>query len=110
MEGLDNVKLDDIFELLNNKNDSISNTLENISKLKLKIDTEYIKKLSDVSDNLNNAFLELKEIYYHLLENDNSISKTDEESEEIKTYKIDNHIKKMFLPYMMLMKIKLENE
>lgn len=110
MEDLDNIKLDTIFELINGKNNKIQNKLNDISKLKLKIDTDHIKKLSDVSDNLNNAFEELKEIYYHLLENDSSISKSEEERNEIRTYKIDNHIKKTFLPYMMLMKIQLENQ
>jgi len=109
MNNLNDLKLDDIFELLNNKNDNIRDTLNSINKLKLKIDTEHIKKLSNVSDNLNNAFEELKEIYYHMLDNDSSISKTDEDNQQIKTYKIDNHIKKTFLPFMLLMKIKLEN-
>mgnify|MGYP001442717785 CR=1 FL=1 len=107
---LDSLKLDTIFESIDNKNNKIKDKLNDISKLKLKIDTEHIKKLSDVSDNLNYAFEELKEIYYHMLGNDNSISKTEEELVEIKSYKIDNHIKKVFLPYMLLMKIKLENE
>lgn len=110
MEDLETLKLETIFDSLDSKNIKIKNKLYDINKLKLKIDTEHIKKLSDVSDNLNHAFEELKEIYYHLLENDSSISKTEEESLDIKSYKIDNHIKKVFLPYMMLMKIKLENE
>ena len=110
MEDLVNLKLDTIFNSIDNKNNNIKDKLEDISKLNLKIDTEHIKKLSVVSDNLNNAFEELKEIYYHLLSNDSSISKTEEESVEIKSYQIDNHIKKVFLPYMMLLKIKLENE
>jgi hypothetical protein len=109
MDGLYNLKLDDIFSLLNNKNSKIKDIFDNINKLKIKIDSEHIEKLLNVSDNLNHAFDELEEIYYHMLDNDSSISKTDEESEEIKTYKIDNHIQKIFLPYMMLMKIKLEN-
>ena len=110
MEDLNTLKLDTVFDSIDNKNNKIKDKLNDISKLKLKIDTEHIKKLSDVSDNLNHAFEELKEIYYHLLDNDSSISKTEEESLEIKSYKIDNNIKKLFLPYMMLMKIKLENE
>ena len=110
MEDLVNLKLDTIFNLIDNKNNNIKDKLEDISKLNLKIDTEHIKKLSVVSDNLNNAFEELKEIYYHLLSNDSSILKTEEEALEIKSYQIDNHIKKVFLPYMMLLKIKLENE
>ena len=110
MEDLETLNLDTIFDSLNNKNNKIKTKLNDITKLKLKIDTEHIKKLSDVSDNLNHAFEELKEIYYHLLDNDSSISKTEEELLDIKSYKIDNHIKKVFLPYMMLMKIKLENE
>ena len=109
MDEIGDVKLEDVFSLIKNKNHSIENELNKINKLNLKIDTEHIKKLSDVSDNLNNAFEELKEIYYHLLDNDSSISKTEDESNEIKSYKIDNMIKKTFLPYMMLMKIKLEN-
>lgn len=110
MQDFDTLKLEDIFSLLNNKNLKIKETLDNISKLKLNMNTEYIKKLSDVSDNLNNSYEDLKEIYYHILDNDNSISKTDEEMREIRTYKIDNIIQKTFLPYMMLMKIKLENQ
>jgi hypothetical protein len=110
MEDFDNLKLENIFDILSNKNIKIKDTLDNINKLKLNLDTDHIKKLSDVSDNLNNAYEELKEIYYHILDNDNTISKTDEELKNINTIKIDNIIKKTFLPYMMLMKIKLENE
>lgn len=109
MEDIHNLNLADIINVINNKNNKIKNTIDNINKLKLKIDTEHIKKLYDVSNNLNNAFIELKEIYYHLLDNDNTISKTEEDNEEIKKYKIDNYIQKVFLPYMLLMKINLES-
>lgn len=109
LNDLNNLKLNDIFELLNKKNDCIKNTIDDIGKLKLKINTEYIQKLSDVFDNLNIVCEDLEEIYYHLLDNDNTISKTEADEKEIKTYKIDNMIKKTFLPYMLLMKMKLEN-
>lgn len=109
MEELD-IKLNDIFVLLNKKNNKIKNHFDNILKLKPKMEVEYINKLADISNNLNIIDEELKEIYYHLLDNDSTISKTEEDNNEIKTYKIDNIIKKTFLPYMMLMKMKLEND
>jgi|AACY02.10.fsa_nt_gi hypothetical protein len=109
MEELD-IKLNDIFVLLNKKNNKIKNHFDNILKLKPKMEVEYITKLADISNSLNIIDEELKEIYYHLLDNDSTISKTEEELNEIKTYKIDNIIKKTFLPYMMLMKMKLEND
>lgn len=109
MEELD-IKLNDIFVLLNKKNNKIKNHFDNILKLKPKMEVEYITKLADISNSLNIIDEELKEIYYHLLDNDSTISKTDEDNNEIKTYKIDNIIKKTFLPYMMLMKMKLEND
>ena len=110
MEDFDNFKLENIFDILSYKNIKIKDTLDDINKLRLNLDTDNIKKLSDVSENLNNAYEDLKEIYYHILDNDNSISKTEDELKNMKNRKIDNIIKKTFLPYMMLMKIKLENE
>ena len=109
MEELE-MNLNDIFTLLNKKNTKIKNHFDNMIKLESKIEPEYITKLAGISTNLNLIEEELKEIYYHLLNNNSTISKTDEELNEIKTYKIDNIIKKTFLPYMMLMKMKLEND
>lgn len=109
MEDFNSINLEDVFELVNNKNEEIKKTFDDIKRLKIKIDTNNIKKLSDVSESLNTANDLLKEIYYHLLNNDSSISKTVEEVDELRTFKIDNIIKKTFLPYMMLMKIQLEN-
>ena len=110
MEDFDNLKLENIFDILSNKNIKIKDTLDDINKLRLNLDTDNIKKLSDVSENLNNAYEDLEEIYYHILDNDNTILKTEDELKDMKIRKIDNIIKKTFLPYMMLMKIKLENE
>ena len=55
MEDLNTFKLDTVFDSIDNKNNKIKDKLNDISKLKLKIDTEHIKKLSDVSDNLNHV-------------------------------------------------------
>ena len=103
------LKLNDLFIKLQKKNNDINEIFEKINNLNIKMDTDHIKKLSAVSENLNVVNDDLNEIYYHLIDNDNTISKTLDDQTKIKDYKIDAVIKKTFLPYMMLMKINLEN-
>lgn len=101
--------LDTIFEKLKNTNEKINKKFNNILHLKLKISADKISNLYDISISLNKTLDELELLYYHLLDNDNSKEKSIEIKNKIKSIKIDEKINKVFLPYMMLMKMSLEN-
>lgn len=104
------ITLDCVFSKLKNTNSKINSKFEDILKLKLKMNTEYIQKLSEISTNLNFMLDELDDIYYHLLDNDDSYIKSNEEKNKIKNNKIDLEIKNKFLPFMLVMKMALENQ
>lgn len=102
--------LEDIFLLLKETNKKIDNRYNDILNLDLKIDVNHISILSEISSEMNKNLEQLDNIYYHLLGNDNNIEKSNELKGKIKDYEIENKIKKTFLPYMMLMRITLENQ
>ena len=110
MDNLETFTLKNIFEQIDFKINKLKKIIDKFNNLELKIDTDNIKKLSIVSNNLNEAFDNLKDIYYHILENNENVTKSQEEKEIIKNNNINSIIQKTFLPYMMLMRIKLENE
>ena len=108
LENLTNLK--DIFKLLQKTNQKINSKLEDIINLDIIISSNNVEKLSNISSNLNNLLLDLDDIYLHIADNDHSLDKDVELIKRINSSKIDDKIKKIFTPYMFLMKINLENQ
>jgi hypothetical protein len=100
--------LNKLFQNLKNKNEEISLLLNDIINLDIKINTEQLDILNNISNNINNTFIDLEKIYYQLLDKNDMIDNIDK-SEKLKEIMIQNKINKTFIPYMLLMRIMLEN-
>jgi hypothetical protein len=71
------------------------------------IDENDIEKLNNVSDNIYNAIEHMNDFY--LMISNNDVNMSVEERLRLKNIKNNLKINKLFMPYMMLMKIKLDN-
>jgi hypothetical protein len=87
----------------------LEDTMDTIINMDSKndINEDDIEKLNNVSDNIYNAIENMNDFY--LMISNNDIDMSVEERLRLKNIKNNLKINKMFMPYMMLMKIKLDN-
>jgi hypothetical protein len=100
--------LNKLFEKLKNKNEEISLILNDIINLDIKLNKEQVDLLNNISNNINNTFIDLEKIYYQLLDNNDMIDNINK-AERLKEINIQDKINKTFMPYIFLMRIMLEN-
>jgi hypothetical protein len=96
--------LDILKDKLNNCSSFVDNIINNYNET---ITLSNLKLLSNISSNINMIETELEEFYYIMIDNNTNLNA--EEKQKIKEIKINNKIRDAFLPYMMYMKILLEN-
>jgi hypothetical protein len=102
--------LNNVFETLQKRLDSSQDFLNKINlNYNNVIATSNLKLLSDISSNISLLELQLEELYHYMLET-NQIEMSAEEQDKLKSYKINNKIQQNMMPYMLLMKLVLEND
>ena len=101
--------LNNIITTLKMKIETNNIVINKILQLKdKKLNNDQIRMLVDISNNINEVDIRMEELYLSLI--DNSIyDKTAEELIKIKNNKIDKKIQEILLPYMLYMKLILEN-
>jgi len=101
--------IDEIITNMKKQVKKLEETMDNIINMDSKndINEDDIEKLNNVSDNLYNAIENMNDFY--LMISNNDIDMSVEERLRLKNIKNNLKINKMFMPYMMLMKIKLDN-
>ena len=103
-------ELNNVFETLQER---LSNSQDFLNKIKFNynnvVSTSNLKLLSEISTNINLLELQLEELYHYMLET-NQIEMSAEEQNKLKSYKINNKIQQNMMPYMLLMKLVLEND
>ena len=104
------MNLNNIIKSIKDTNLKINNDLDKILNLNLSVNREDIDLMGEISHKFKDLENNVNTLYLSLLSNDEDKIKSTEEENEIKNIKIDNHIKKIFLPYMILMRIYLENQ
>ena len=104
----------ELYEIFNNK---INKTLENINKIKELTsltdnnkNKDYIEKLNDFSNCLNNLQAKSQDLLDEYLMTTNYDGLTQEEKQYIKTLRINKRIQNMFLPYMLYLQVILDNK
>lgn len=100
--------LNKLFDKLKKKNNEITLILNDIISLDIKLNADQIGILNNISNNINNTFIDLEKIYYQLLDKNDMIDNIIK-AEKIKEIKIQEKIDKTFLPYIILMRMLLEN-
>ena len=102
----------DLNYLLNNLIDSLNKSIKNISKIRdisnKEIQLDELKLFSNISSNINNLSDETEELLLFVLDKSED-EKTAEEKSKIRNIKINNKVQKILLPYMIYLKIVLEN-
>lgn len=102
----------DLNYLLNNLIDSLNKSIKNISKIRdisnKEIQLDELKLFSNISSNINNLSDETEELLLFVLDKSDG-EKTAEEKSKIRNIKINNKVQKILLPYMIYLKIVLEN-
>jgi hypothetical protein len=101
--------IDEIITNMKKQVKKLEDTMDTIINMDSKndINEDDIEKLNNVSDNLYNAIENMNDFY--LMISNNDIDMSVEERLRLKNIKNNLKINKMFMPYMMLMKIKLDN-
>ena len=101
--------IDEIITNMKKQVKKLEETMDNIINMDSKndINEDDIEKLNNVSDNLYNAIENMNDFY--LMISNNDIDMSVEERLRLKNIKNNLKINKLFMPYMMLMKIKLDN-
>lgn len=98
-----------VFENLKEKLDNSNDFLDKITNIyNNKVTNSNLKLLSDISSNINLLELQLDELYHYMLE----ISENEQTAEEIsrlKSFKINNKIQEKIIPFMLYMKLVMEN-
>ena len=82
--------------------------IENIKEINT-ITKHKLELLSDISTNIHLLKDQLEELYCLLLDTSGE-TKTSQEKEQIKQFKINSKIQQIFLPYMIYTKMLLEND
>lgn len=97
---------------------NLENTLEEgkyfINKIKYlgtinSLQTRELELLSNISSNIHLIKDQIEELYYLLLDKTN-YNHTAADKERIRDFKINNKIQEMFMPYMILSKLILQNK
>lgn len=98
-----------VFENLKEKLDSSQDFLTKIiNTYDNKITFSNISLLSDISSNINLLELQLDELYHYILETNNN-DMSAEEKNRLNSFKINNKIQEKIMPYMLYMKLVMEN-
>jgi hypothetical protein len=101
--------IDDIITNMKKQVEKMVDIMDKIIDMDSKndINEDDIEKLNSVSENLYKAVEHINDFY--LMINNNEIDMSTEDKLRLKNLKNSLKINKMFMPYMMLMKIKLDN-
>lgn len=101
-------------EVINELGEKLNNTTQTFQKIQLinnthGINSKQLKLLANISTNLHNLTDEIEELYLMYLD-DNEILMSSEEKIKLRDIKINNKIKDMFYPMMILTRLLLENQ
>ena len=97
---MDSVK--DIITKIKQKNNDIDNTFDKILELNLNLNSDNVKLLYDIYNNLDTTLNNVEELYLLLSNNDPTINLDNNTRDRINDIDINNKIMKMFMPYMLL--------
>ena len=101
--------LNNIITNLKEKLETNNIVINKILELKdKKLNNDQIKMLVDISTNINEFDVRMEELYLSLID-DPIYDKTADEIIKIKNNKVDKKIQEILLPYMLYMKLILEN-
>ena len=98
--------LETLKEKINNSQEFLDKIINNYDE---KISFSNLKLLSEISSNINLLELQSEELYYYMMET-NNVEQTAEEINKLKSFKINNKIQEKLLPYMLFMKLFMEND
>jgi|SaaInlStandDraft_5_1057022.scaffolds.fasta_scaffold05307_3 predicted transcriptional regulator len=96
--------MEQIINNIQNKNNKINSFIEKIKEL----DNYNIDMLYHIFENIDDTFDKLENYYYLMLDKEDII-KNIQEQKQIKNIKISQQIQKTLLPYMFLMKMRLDD-
>lgn len=101
-------------QVINDLNEKLNNTTQTFQKIQLinntnDITPKQLKLLANISTNLHNLTDEIEELYLMCLD-DNELLMSSEEKIKLRDMKINNKIKEMFYPMMILTRLLLENQ
>ena len=97
---MDNIK--DIIYKIKNKNENIDSIFNKILDLELNFNTDDIKLLYNIYNNLDIVENNINELYLFLANKDPNYKLNDIMKEKLNDINIDNKIMNMFLPYILL--------
>jgi hypothetical protein len=100
--------LNNLINKLKKKNQEIVLLLNDITNLNISLNKDQIDLLNNISSNINNTYINLEKIYYQLLDKNDMIDNITKE-EKLKEIVIQEKIDKIFTPYIILMRMMLEN-
>ena len=107
---MDEFTMTNIFENFKKTNTNINNILDDIINLDIKIEPDFIEDINEISIKLKEVKKNLKDIYYLILKESPEYISDQNELNALKSIYIDKKITKIFLPYMILMRMKLEHD
>ena len=103
------VQIDNLLENLNDKLKDTLSLFEKLIKIKQKkLQKKEIELFSKISCDINNLDERVKEFYFLLLDKSNE-EKSSEDIISLREMKINNKVQDILLPYMLYIKIILEN-
>jgi len=96
--------MEQILNNIQNKNNKINSFIQKTKEL----NNHNVELLYNIFQNINDVFNSIENYYYLMLDKED-IYKTIEKEKRIKEIKINEQINKALIPYMLMMKMKLDD-